>query len=300
MSCIINNKSKELSNEMKLGFNEGTTYKSTSLSENLELCEKLGYDFIEPRSTEQIPDYLSEGKSLEDLKEWFDNHKLKPLTLNTLCFFNNRSEEDEQLIIEEFKTYLDMAKRIGCPNIAMVPSSREHLVNEKVTLTEINEDTARMLRMFGLMAEKYNIRLALEFIGIPQATVNTFKQAVDIIELVDLKNVGIIYDTFQCQGMGSRPEDINESNIKYIFSFHINDVDDLVVGHMTDKDRCWPGEGIIDLDKHIQQLLKYGYDDVATIELFRPEYYEMEAEYVIRKSKETMLNVLFRNGVKLN
>jgi len=284
---------------MKLGFNEGTTYKSATLMGNLELCEKLGYDFIEPRSTEQIPNYLAEGNTLEDLKAWFDQHKLKPLTLNTLCFFNNRSEEDEQAIIEEFTKYLTIAHKIGCPNIAMVPSHREHMKNEKTSLTEINQDNARILKKFGLMAKEYDIKLALEFIGLPQSTVNTFKQAVDIIEMVDMDNVGIIYDTFQCQGMGSRPEDINESNIKYIFSFHINDVDDLVTGHMTDDDRCWPGEGIINLDSHIKPLLKFGYDDVTTIELFRPEYYEMDPEYVIKKSKETMVEVLSRNGVKL-
>lgn len=285
---------------MKVGFNEGTTYRSATLMQNLTLCEKWGYDFIEPRSTEQIPNYLAEGNSLEDLKEWFETHKLKPLTLNTLCFFNNRSEEDEKNIVKEFCDYLEVAHKIGCPNIAMVPSNREHVIGEKISLTEINKDTARMLRKFGLLSKEYGINLALEFIGLPKATVNTFKQAVDIVEMVNLDNVGIIYDTFQCQGMGSRPEDINESNIKHIFSFHINDVDDLVTGHMTDEDRCWPGDGIIDLDKHIQTLLKYGYDGATTIELFRPEYYEMDPEYVIRKSKDKMVEVLVRNGVNID
>ena len=51
------------------------------------------------------------------------------------------------------------------------------------------------------------------------------------------------------------------------------------------------------MSKEIVQ--KFGYDGVATIELFRPEYYEMDPEDVIKKSKETMVEILSRNGQKL-
>src|SRR5919199_1710848 len=66
---------------MKLSFNEGTTWESASLQQNLEYCEKYGYDFIEIRSIDQLKDYLKEY-TLDDLKAYFDTHHIKPLSLN--------------------------------------------------------------------------------------------------------------------------------------------------------------------------------------------------------------------------
>ena len=82
---------------MKLSFNEGTTFESASLQQNLEYCEKHGYDFIEIRSIDQLKDYLKEY-TLEDLKAYFDTHHIKPLSLNALCFFNIKNDKRIHII----------------------------------------------------------------------------------------------------------------------------------------------------------------------------------------------------------
>ncbi|MET1995665.1 sugar phosphate isomerase/epimerase family protein [Enterococcus faecium] len=283
---------------MKLSFNEGTTWESASLEENLELCEKYGYDYIEIREIDQLVDYL-EDHTLADLKEWFDTHHLKPLSLNALCFFNNRSAEDEKAIMEEFQKYLAICKAIGCEYIVAVPSHLEHTATGKPSRKEIEDSAVKVLREFSKMAEPYDVKVAVEFIGVPTDTINTFAQAYEIVKKVDRDNIGLIYDTFQFTGMGSRMEDVIDEVKEKIFIFHINDVDDLIVGHMTDVDRVWPGEGIIDLDAHIKRLKELDYDFVTSVELFRPEYYQMDPDYVVKHARDTTLAVLKRNGIKI-
>lgn len=271
---------------MKLSFNEGTTWESTSLEENLALCEKYGYDFIEIRAIDQLVDYLKDH-TIDDLVTYFKEHHLKPLSLNALCFFNNRTKADEKAIYEEFQGYLELCQKLDCEYIVAVPSNLENTATGKVTRQEIEDSSVAVLTKLAEMAKPYQVKIALEFIGIPQNTINTFKQAYDIVKKVNLDNVGLVYDTFQFTGMGSRLEDVTTETADKIFIFHINDVDDLIVGQMTDVDRIWPDDGIIDLDAHIQRLKELDYDFVASVELFRPEYYQMDSDFVVKNARDT-------------
>jgi len=238
---------------MKLSFNEGTTWESASLQQNLDLCEKYGYDYIEIRTIDQLIDYLKEN-TLDDLKEYFDTHHIKPLSLNALCFFNNRKKEDEEKVIEEFKEYLEICKKINCEYICVVPSNIDVTEKGKTLTEEVNASCVRVLTQLSDLAEPYGVKIAIEFIGIPQNTVNTFAQAFDIVKQVDRDNVGLVYDTFQFTGMGSRFEDVTDDAAEKIFIFHINDVDGFPVGQMHDTNRVWPGHGVIDLEAHLKRL----------------------------------------------
>ena len=51
---------------MKLGYNVATTKENATLQQELELCDKHGYDFIEIQM-DKMPEYL-EAHSLEDMK----------------------------------------------------------------------------------------------------------------------------------------------------------------------------------------------------------------------------------------
>jgi 2-keto-myo-inositol isomerase len=276
---------------VKLAFNEGTTWESASLQQNLEYCEKHGYDYIEIRAVDQLVDYLKEN-TLDDLKEYFDTHKIKPLSLNALCFFNNRTKEEEERVIEEFKQYLEICKKIECEYIVAVPSNIDVTEKGKTLTDDVNASCIRMLTHLSDLAEPYGVKIALEFIGIPENTVNTFAQAYHIVKEVDRGNVGLVYDTFQFTGMGSRLEDVTPETADKLFIFHINDVDGFPVGQMRDTDRVWPGHGVIDLQAHLNKLRELNYDFVVSVELFRPEYYQMDPEEVIKKAKETTLEVL--------
>jgi 2-keto-myo-inositol isomerase len=276
---------------MKLAFNEGTTWESATLQQNLDYCEKHGYDYIEIRSIDQLIDYLKEH-TLDDLKEYFDTHHIKPLSLNALCFFNNRKKEDELKVIEEFKEYLEICKKIDCEYICVVPSNIDVTEKGKTLIEEVNASCVEVLSKLSDLAEPYGVKIAIEFIGIPENTVNTFSQAYQIVKEINRDNVGLVYDTFQFTGMGSKLEDVTEETADKLFIFHINDVDGYPVGQMHDTNRVWPGHGVIDLDAHLTKLKELKYDFVASVELFRPEYYQMDPEEVIKKAKDTTLEVL--------
>ncbi|MCH3965800.1 MAG: sugar phosphate isomerase/epimerase [Clostridium sp.] len=272
---------------MKICFNEATTMKKSTLEKDLELCEKHGYELIEIRTMDKLKEYLK-NHSVDDLARFFETHRIKPFAFNALVFFNNRSVAEYQEIKKELQCMCEIGQKIGCKNIVVVPLVGE----QKFTKTQIKKSSVKVLNELADIADKYGIRLAIEFVGHPQCTINTFGQAYDIVKAVNRDNVGLVLDCFHFHAMGSRIEDLQKADGSKIFILHIDDTEDFPIGSLVDEDRLWPGEGAIDLDSILSTLKKIGYSDMVSIEEFRPEYYELDIEDAIKIGKEKTERVI--------
>lgn len=272
---------------MKLCFNQATTLENSNLIKDLEYCDKHGYDYIEIRTMDKLPEYLQE-KSLDELAEFFNTHHIKPLAFNALVFFNNRDEAGYNEIINEFKGMMETATKLGVKYVVAVPLVTE----QKILKQDIKKSCVEVLTELSDIAEPYGVKIAVEFVGHPQCTVNTFGQAYDIVETVNRENVGLVLDCFHFHAMGSDLNDLKKADGSKIFILHIDDTEDFPIGFLTDEDRVWPGLGAIDLDSILSTLKEIGYSDVVSVELFRPEYYKLDAEEAIKTAKETTLKVM--------
>jgi 2-keto-myo-inositol isomerase len=79
---------------------------------------------------------------------------------------------------------------------------------------------------------------------------------------------------------------------KRLFIFHINDAEDLPPDQLTDAHRLLPGLGILKLKDMIEAFKRIGYDQVASVEIFRPEYWERDPFEVAREAKAAVESVL--------
>lgn len=269
---------------MKLGFNQATTLENSNLATDLELCEQQGYDYIEIRTMDKLPEYL-ERHSLDNLSNYFKECHIKPLALNALVYFNNRSKDEYDDLLNEFKQMLEYADTLKVPYIVVVPL----VTKDKILKEDIKASSVDVLKELAGLAEPYGIKLALEFVGHPECTINTFEQAYDIVQTVDNSNVGLVLDCFHFHAMNSSIEALKQADISKLFILHINDTEDFPIGNLVDEDRVWPGHGAIDLEGILSVLKEKSYDGSVTVELFRPEYYKMPAEEVVIKAKETTL-----------
>ena len=83
---------------MKIGFNEGCNRfcANHSVLEDLKLCEKYGFDYIDVQS-ECLDRELAAGLyTLEDLGAFFKTSHLKMLSYNALIFFNMKQTQEEK------------------------------------------------------------------------------------------------------------------------------------------------------------------------------------------------------------
>ncbi|MBC2098188.1 2-keto-myo-inositol isomerase [Listeria booriae] len=272
---------------MKLCFNEATTLENSNLEKDLTICEQNGYDYIEIRTMDKLPEYLK-THTLDDLATYFQNHHIKPLALNALVFFNNRDEAGHAAIIQEFQEMMHICDKIGAKYVVAVPL----VTTEKILKKDIKQSCIEVLQELSNIAESHGVKIALEFVGHPECTVNTFEDAYDIVQAVNRDNVGLVFDSFHFHAMGSKIENLKNADGSKIFIFHIDDTEDFQIGLLTDDDRVWPGHGAIDLEAHITTLKQIGYSDVVSVELFRPEYYQLTPEETIKKAKTTTLEVI--------
>ena len=276
---------------MKISFNEATTMKKATLEQDLEYCEKYGYDLIEIR-VDKLRDYLTR-KTLEDLANWFANHHLKPYSFNALEFFTFRDEQGQKEIDETFDFMCKASKVINCPYAIVVPT----FDIGGYTIDEIRKETVEKLHNLANKADKVGLKLAFEFVGYPNCSVNTFGQAYDIIKEVNKDNVGLVEDAFHFHAMGSRWEDLENADGSKIFIFHLDDSEDLPIGLLRDDKRLWPGDGCIDVPRMFKTLKNLRFDYATSLELFRPEYYELEVEDCIRIGKEKVDAILLKSYI---
>ena len=265
---------------MKIAFNQATTMKKSNLKTDLELCEKYGYELIEIR-LDKLKEFLLDN-TVEDLKAFFENNRIQPYAFNALEFINFRDEAGYQQIIDDLQFLCNVGEVINCKKIIVVPS----FDIGDYTKSQIKVETVRVLNELADLAEPYGVKLAFEFCGYPNCSVNTFNQAYEIVKEVNRDNVGIVLDCFHFHAMNSNIEDLKKADPNKIFVFHIDDCEDLPVGALRDHHRVWPGEGAIELDLILGTLKEIGYQEMVSIELFRPEYWEWDVERTIKVGKE--------------
>lgn len=271
---------------MKICFNQATTMKNSSLEKDLEFCEKNGYELIEIR-LDKLRDYLKDH-TVEDLVEFFKNSRIKPYAFNALEFITFRDEEGYKQIKDNLKFLCEVGEQINCKKIVVVPT----FDIGSYTKTQIKEESIRVLNELADTAAEYGVKLAYEFVGYPNCSVNTLSQTNDIVKAVDRGNVGMVLDCFHFHAMGSRIEDLQKADSDKIFIFHIDDAEDLPVGALRDDKRLWPGEGAIDLDSILKTLKDIGYSEMVSVEIFRPEYWDWDIEKTIKVGKETTEKVV--------
>lgn len=265
---------------MKICFNQATTMKNSTLEKDLELCEKYGYELIEIR-LDKLRDYLKTN-TVEDLAAFFKKSRIKPYAFNALEFITFRDEAGYKQIKDDLKFLCEVGEKINCKKIVVVPT----FDIGGYTKTQIKEESIRSLNDLADTAEKYGVKLAYEFVGYPNCSVNTFGQTYDIVKTVNRENVGLVLDCFHFHAMGSRIEDLKKADPKKIFIFHIDDSEDLPVGAARDDKRLWPGEGAVDLDAILSTLKEIGFSEMTSVELFRPEYWDWDIEKTIKVGKE--------------
>jgi len=271
---------------MKTCFNQATTMRSSTLALDLELCEKTGYDFIEIR-LDKLRDYLQDH-TVQDLAGFFAKSKLKPYSFNALEFINFRDEAGYKEITDGLKFCCEAGEAIGCKKTVVVPTFDIGSFSKP----EIKAETVRVLHELADIAAPFGMKLAFEFVGYPNCSVNTLEQAWDIVAATDRENVGVVLDCFHFHAMNSKWEALEALDPAKLFIFHLDDSEDLPPGALRDDKRLWPGEGAVDLARIFGLLKAKGYSEMASIELFRPEYWELDAAECIQtaydKTRETI------------
>jgi 2-keto-myo-inositol isomerase len=263
-----------LQKPMKLALNGATTMRA-SLETDLQAAKAAGFDYLE------IWKAKLKDKSAAELKDLFAQSSVLPLSINSIEHITFRNPQDYERIKQECRDLSQIAAAIECPYIVVVPG---RLPQGEV---DVVEESVHVLTELCDIAAEHGVALGFEFLGQPDCSVPTLGVADEIVRSAARDNLGLVIDSFHFYAGGSNVQMIEKLDPRLIYIFHINDAEDLPRAELEDRHRLLPGLGILPLREMVDAFRKIGYDDVASVEIFRPEYWEQDPFQLARDAKQT-------------
>ena len=271
---------------MKLSFNGATTMKA-DLATDIRAAAAAGFDYLEIWAA-KLRRFL-ESNSTSDLKKLFDECGLKPLSINSIEHITFREAAAYTKIKAECEELCAIAEAISCPYIVVVPGK---IPAGGLSSYETIEGSVAVLRELASIGERHHVSLGFEFLGQKDCSVQTLELADEIVVNVNRRNIGLVIDSFHFYAGGSTTKMIDRLDPKRLFIFHINDAEDRPSGELTDAHRLLPGLGILPLKEILAAFKRIGYDGAASVEIFRPEYWERDPFELAREAKAAVEGVL--------
>ena len=255
---------------MQIALNGATTMQA-DLATDFQVAKAAGFDYLEIWA-EKLRTLLHH-KTTRELNELIATRGVPPLSINSIEHVTFCDSLTWDGIKDQCAELSHVAEKIKCPCIVVVPSP---LPNSGVTRAEVIAESVRVLGELCDIAARHNVSLAFEFLGQPDCSVPTLDLAHEIVRATERKNLGLVIDSFHFYAGGSTIEKVEALDPKLISVFHINDAENLPREQLLDKHRLLPGLGILPLHDLLAAFRKIGYDKVASVEIFRPEYWERD------------------------
>ena len=271
---------------MQIALNGATTMKA-DLATDIRVARDAGFPYLEIWAA-KLRKYLKTN-STADLGKLFAEHNVQPLSINSIEHITFRSAEDYSRIKDECEELSSIAEALECPYVVVVPG---RLPAKLPSRQEILDESARVLEELGTIAESHGVALGFEFLGQADCSVQTLDLANEIVTRVGRRNIGLVIDSFHFYAGESTIESIDSVDPDQLFIFHINDAEDLPRQQLQDAHRLLPGLGILPLKEMLQAFRRIGYDRVASIEIFRPEYWERNPLELAREAHLAVERIL--------
>lgn len=257
------------------------------LPTDIQAAAAAGFDYVEIWAA-KLRRYL-EHKSPADLKALFDASGIKPLSINSIEHITFRDAQAYARIRTECEELCAIAAAIDCPYVVVVPGK---IPSGGLSSYEVIEGSVQVLRELASIGERHGVALAFEFLGQKDCSVQTLDLAGEIVEKTNRRNIGLVIDSFHFYTGGSTIKMIEALAPAKLFIFHIDDAEDLPRAQLTDAHRLLPGLGILPLKEIIAAFKRIGYDANASVEIFRPEYWERDPFELAKEAKAAVERVL--------
>lgn len=265
----------------KYGLN-GSTLQLVEQAEEIRLAGAAGFDLLELRAP-KIEKFLTTG-SLDELKTQLAAAGLELLSINALEQTDTRPLEEVRAECEHLAQW---AQALGCPYIVAVPGFREQPLPE----TEIILRTVDRLAPLAEICSAHGVRLGFEFLGFANCTVHSLQLARAIIDKLASPHAGLVVDTCHFYLSSEPVELLGEIEPGQLLIFHVNDVEDRPRAELRDPHRLLPGRGVIPLQEMWDTLRRRELIDHASLELFRPEYWQCAPEEFLPEALDSLRHI---------
>ncbi|MCI0372092.1 MAG: sugar phosphate isomerase/epimerase, partial [candidate division NC10 bacterium] len=175
-------------------------------------------------------------------------------------------------MLQDFTRLCRVASVLGGATVIAVPSPKPR----GMTRPAMEAESVRVLRALGGIAARHGVRVALEFLGFADCSVNTLEACWRVVKRVNRPNVGLVLDTFHFYAGNSSLRSVAALDPRKLFMVHLNDVMPGPRARLHDARRLYPGDGVLPLASILRALRAVGYAGPFSVEIFQPRYWRQD------------------------
>ena len=261
-----------------------STIRPASLKEKIKIAAETGYDGIELWIGD-LEKYEKDGGNLKELAVHIKELGLFVPNIIGLWGCMPMDDQDFENSLKATMNRMRMSADVGSKHVAAIPVPDREDFNLKVGVNRYKE-------LLKIGREEYGIIVAFEFVGFFKG-IYRLGQAAAIALDTDDKDACLIMDTFHLYRGGSGFNGVGLLNKDIIADFHWNDVpSNPPRNELGDKDRIYPGDGILPLVGVLKDLKKIGYTGPISLETFNRDHWKSDLKEVASTGKEKILALM--------
>lgn len=189
-------------------------------------------------------------------------------------FFPAFDARRRQQAIDENLKVIDEAHELGAPLIVLVCGS-----DPKQSLAESCQQIQDGIAQVADHAASAGVRLGIEplhpMYADIRSAINSLRQANDVAEALNLKNVGVTVDVYHLWWEPELLEQIDRcAALDKLYSYHVCDWKNPTTDFLND--RGLMGEGVINVPEISHRVESAGFDGFIEVEIFSNRYWAME------------------------
>ncbi len=206
----------------------------------------------------RLEEYLYSAHTLDQAIECLTRNGLRAIEMQFLPDWLSARGRLREQMLRRAEYICSTMNLMGCPILIA------NALGEREYSQEVAQENFREICEIG---SRYGVSIALEYL--PWTSLNTMKQAWDVVRSVKRPNGGIVLDTFHYFKGHPVKAELYAVPIDRVFMVHLDDVEDVDADlvTLTRKHRVAPGEGIFVFDEVLEYLFSQGYAGPFSLEV---------------------------------
>lgn len=260
----------------------GTCTMHCNLVTDIAIAKETGYDGVEITGS-KLYRYLEQGFTTKDLLTELDG--MPVVALGYVQDIERQAPDEYKALLEETKLMCSRAEALGCNTVQLLTGPIGPGLGDfdgYMGLTgkpwkEVRDLTSKNLKVLADIAAEHGVKYYLE--PLTWAPLHTLAQTLELIDVTEKDNVGVVIDFWHMWTSGVTPDDVAKLDKKIIYGAHYCDSlpvpkDMKIISH--DLRHVWSGGGSVPLKEWVDAVIATGYDDWWSCELFSPKHWELD------------------------
>ena len=258
------------------------TLDSTPFAEALRIARATGYNAVELRHADFMR-CRQAGMTEQSIERTVRDANIKVAVVGTENGVLYDTGDELKRLLGSLRYASEKAVALGCDVIMMPPGQ---MAAGGAALAAEN------LKTCADITAGYGLKLALEF-NSRHPTVNTLEASLELIDAVNMKNCGLLVDTYHLHRSGGGVANLQNVPVDRIVTVQFSDVPP---GPPSSSpvaiDRLPPGKGVVPFAEIFRTLMAMSYKGYMSYEAPNPAQWNRPADEVAREGLELVRALL--------